>query len=160
MNGSDEPSGRADGPGSRADAAGRGAFGGPTAAATGGLTIERLVAVDPPREIRVHPRDRAIAYTQSSAGARQIFIASLRSGAATPVTASEKDISDPQWSPDGRRLAYVRGDEVRIVDVDGGRDVLVATHPASVSLPRWSPAGGQIAFVSRRRGWSQATSAG
>ena len=140
----------------RADGtSGRGS-GGPLAAATGGLTIERLVAVDSPREVRVHPRDRVIAFTQTSAGARQIFIASLRGGPSQPITASEKDVSDPQWSPDGRRLAYIRGEEIRVVDVDGGRDVLVWSHPAGVSLPRWSPDGRRMAFVSRRRGWSQA----
>src|SRR4051794_32695654 len=72
---------RAEGPAGRA-------AGGPLAAATGGLTIERLVAVDAPREVRVHPRDRVIAYTRESVGARQIFVAALRGGAAVPVTAS------------------------------------------------------------------------
>jgi dipeptidyl aminopeptidase/acylaminoacyl peptidase len=139
---------RADGPGARASGA-------PLAAATGGLTIERLVTVDPPREVRVHPRDRTIAWTAAVSGARQIVVGSLRGGTPTPITASEKDISDPQWSPDGRRLAYVRGDDIRIVDADGSRDVLVASHPSGGSLPRWSPDGRQIAFVSRRRGWSQ-----
>src|SRR6478752_5978719 len=139
---------RADGPGARASGA-------PLAAATGGLTIERLVTVDPPREVRVHPRDRTIAWTAAVSGARQIVVGSLRGGTPTPITASEKDIADPQWSPDGRRLAYIRGDDIRIVDADGSRDVLVASHPSGGSLPRWSPDGRQIAFVSRRRGWSQ-----
>ena len=139
----------------RADGSGSRASGAPLGAATGGLTIERLVAVDPPREIRVHPRDRAILYTQEASGARQIFVASLRGGTPAPLTASEKDLADPQWSPDGRRIAYTRGDEIRIIDVDGGRDVLVASHPAGVTMPRWSPDGGRLAFVSRRRGWSQ-----
>ena len=139
---------RADGPGGRASGA-------PLATATGGLTIERLVTVDPPREVRVHPRDRTIAWTAAVSGARQIVVGSLRGGTPTPITASEKDVSDPQWSPDGRRLAYVRGDDIRIVDADGSRAVLVASHPSGGSLPRWSPDGRQIAFVSRRRGWSQ-----
>src|SRR6185503_14286828 len=68
---------------------------------------------------------------------------------------SEKDVSDPQWSPDGRRIAYVRGDEIRCVDLDGSRDVLAAAQPAGVSMPRWSPDGRRIAFRSRRRGWTQ-----
>src|SRR5690349_18304028 len=110
----------------RADGLGGRASGAPLAAATGGLTIERLVAVDPPREVRVHPRDRTIAWTAVVSGARQIVVGSLRGG-TTSITASEKDVTDPQWSPDGRRLAYVRGDDVRIVDADGGRDVLVAS---------------------------------
>jgi dipeptidyl aminopeptidase/acylaminoacyl peptidase len=123
--------------------------------ATGGLTIERLVAVDSPREFRLHPRDRLVACTQELSGARQIVVLPLRGGPSVQVTASEEDVSDPQWSPDGRRLAYVRGDEIRAVDADGGRDVLVATHPSGVSMPRWSPDGRTIAFRSRRRGWTQ-----
>jgi dipeptidyl aminopeptidase/acylaminoacyl peptidase len=126
------------------------------AAAAGGLTIERIVAIDSPREVRLHPRDRLAVFTAESGGARQLFTVSLRTGARSQVTASEKDVSDPQWSPDGRRLAYVRGEEIRIVDLDGSRDVLVSGHPAGVSLPRWSPDGQRIAFVSRRRGWAQA----
>jgi dipeptidyl aminopeptidase/acylaminoacyl peptidase len=125
-------------------------------AAAGGLTIERIVAVDSPREVRLHPRDRVAVLTAEAGGARQLFTVSLRTGAPSQVTGSEKDVSDPQWSPDGRRLAYVRGEEIRIVDLDGSRDVLVAGHPAGVSLPRWSPDGRRIAFVSRRRGWAQA----
>jgi dipeptidyl aminopeptidase/acylaminoacyl peptidase len=125
------------------------------AAATGGLTIERLVAVDSPREFRLHPRDRVVVCSQELAGARQLVVLSLRGGSAVQVTASEKDVADPQWSPDGRRLAYARGDEIRIVDADGSRDVLVASHPAGISMPRWSPDGQQLAFRSRRRGWSQ-----
>ncbi|MGP1675186.1 MAG: hypothetical protein ACTS8Z_08240, partial [Candidatus Limnocylindrales bacterium] len=72
-----------------------------------GLTIEAIVAVDSPREFRVHPRDRVVAYTAEAAGTRQLFTLSLRgTGApAVQVTASEKPVSDPQWSPDGRRLA-------------------------------------------------------
>ena len=44
------------------------------AAATGGLTIERLVAVDSPREFRIHPRDRVVVCTQEQAGARQVVV--------------------------------------------------------------------------------------
>ncbi|HEX3428124.1 MAG TPA: prolyl oligopeptidase family serine peptidase [Candidatus Limnocylindrales bacterium] len=139
----------------QADRAG-GASSAALVAAAGGLTIERIVAVDSPREIRLHPRDRVAVMTAEGGGARQLFTVSLRTGARTQITGSEKDVSDPQWSPDGRRVAYVRGEEIRIVDIDGGRDVLVAGHPAGVSLPRWSPDGRRIAFVSRRRGWAQA----
>ena len=47
------------------------------------------------------------------------------------MTASEKDVSDPQWSPDGRRLAYVRddGDPARRCRRVAARR-LVTDHPA------------------------------
>jgi dipeptidyl aminopeptidase/acylaminoacyl peptidase len=121
------------------------------------LTIEAIVAVDSPREFRVHPRDRVVAYTAEAAGTRQLFTLSLRgTGApAVQVTASEKPVSDPQWSPDGRRLAYVRDEEIWIVEADGSRLTRVVAKPAGGRDPRWSPDGRQIAYRSRRRGWSQ-----
>ena len=64
----------------------------PGAATGAGLTIESIVAVDSPREFRVNPRDRVVAYTAEIGGARQLFTLSLR-GTGTPptqLTASEK----------------------------------------------------------------------
>ncbi|HET7026204.1 MAG TPA: S9 family peptidase [Candidatus Limnocylindrales bacterium] len=118
-------------------------------------TIEAIVALEPPREFRVHPTDRVVAYTDEAAGARQLFVRPFGAGSELQVTASEKDVSDPQWSPDGRRLAYVREDAIWLVEADGSRSTLVTDHPAGSSMPRWSPDGRTIAFVSRRRGWSQ-----
>jgi dipeptidyl aminopeptidase/acylaminoacyl peptidase len=118
------------------------------------LTVEAIVAVETPREFRLHPRDRLVAYTAEAAGARQLFTVPLRGGYPSQLTASEKNVADPQWSPDGRRLAYVRDREVRVADADGTRDVVVTNAPG-VALPRWSPDGRRLAFVSRRRGWSQ-----
>ena len=128
-------------------------------AATGsaGLTIEGIVAVEPPREFRINPRERLVAYTSEVAGARQLFTLSLRgTGApATQITASEKAIGEPQWSPDGRRLAFVRDEEIWIVEADGSRFTKVVPKPGGGRDPQWSPDGRRIAFVSRRRGWSQ-----
>jgi dipeptidyl aminopeptidase/acylaminoacyl peptidase len=121
-----------------------------------GLTIEQIVAIESPREFRLHPRDRSVAYTAEAAGARQLFSLSLRGGFPLQLTASDKNVSDPQWSPDGRRVAYLRDDAVRMIEADGSRDQVVTSHPAGVSMPRWSGDGKQLAFVSRRRGWSQA----
>ena len=119
------------------------------------LTIERVTAFDPPREFRLHPRDRSVAYTAESGGTRQLFVMPLRPGVPIQLTASEKPITDPQWSPDGRRLAFVRDGSIWVVDADGSRLVPVSEHPAGASRPRWSPDGQSVAFVSRRRGWSQ-----
>ncbi len=123
----------------------------------GALTIEAIVAVDSPREFRVHPHDRVVAYTAEAAGARQLFTAGLRGTGQPPtqITASEHPVSDPQWSPDGRRLAFVREDEIWIVDADGSRLTRVIAKPDGGSSPRWSPDGLRLAFLSRRRGWSQ-----
>jgi dipeptidyl aminopeptidase/acylaminoacyl peptidase len=119
------------------------------------LTIEHIVGTEAPREFRLDPRGRVAAFTQEAAGARQLFTLPLRGGPATQVTASEKNVSDPRWSPDGRRLAFVRDGAIAVVDADGSRLVTLGHHPAGESMPRWSPDGRRIAFISRRRGWAQ-----
>ena len=112
------------------------------------LTIEQIVAVDAPREPRLSPDGRRVAYTAEAAGARQVFILDLRSGLARQVTASEHAVSDPQWSPDGARLAYVREKAIWIVGIDGSRPTIVADHPAGQHAPRWAPDGRRIATAS------------
>lgn len=119
------------------------------------LSAEAIAAVDSPREFRLHPRDRSVAYTAESGGARQLFTLSLRGGYPTQLSASEQPISDPQWSPDGRRIAYVRDDEIWVMEADGSRVSKVVGKPESGRRPRWSPDGRRLAFLSRRRGWSQ-----
>ena len=119
------------------------------------LTVEQIVAVDPPRDHRLHPRGAAVAYTAEAAGARQLFVLPLRGGLPVQITASEKPVGDPRWSPDGRRLAFVRDDAIWVIEADGSRESKATGHPAGTSLPRWSPDGLRLAFVSRRRGWAQ-----
>lgn len=119
------------------------------------LTIEQIVACDSPREPRLSPDGRRVAYTAEAGGARQVMILDLRSGATRQLTASEKAVSDPQWAPDGAHLAFVRDDAIWLIGTDGSRPTVVTEHPAGSRAPRWAPDGRQIAFISRRRGWSQ-----
>lgn len=119
------------------------------------LTIEQIVACDSPREPRLSPDGRRVAYTAEAGGARQVFIIDLRSGATRQLTASEKAVSDPQWAPDGAHLAFVRDGAIWLIGTDGSRPTVVSDHPAGSRTPRWAPDGRQIAFISRRRGWSQ-----
>ena len=119
------------------------------------LTVEAIVAIGTLAEFRLHPRERIVAYTAEAAGTRQIFTLALRGGYPAQITASEKAASDPQWSPDGRRLAFVRDEEIWVVEGDGSRLTRVVGKPGDGRAPRWSPDGHRIAFLSRRRGWTQ-----
>jgi dipeptidyl aminopeptidase/acylaminoacyl peptidase len=122
---------------------------------THALTIEQAAAVEAPREFRLSPDGRRVAFTFEAAGARQLFVMPIRGGYPEQITASEKACLDPQWSPDGRRLAFVRDEAIWMVDVEGSHEALVAQHPAGNRSPRWCADGHQIAFISRRRGWDQ-----
>jgi dipeptidyl aminopeptidase/acylaminoacyl peptidase len=122
---------------------------------THALTIEQAAAVEAPREFRLSPDGRRVAFTFEAGGARQLFVMPIRGGYPEQITASEKACLDPQWSPDGRRLAFVRDEAIWMVDVEGSHEAVVAQHPAGNRSPRWCADGHQIAFISRRRGWDQ-----
>jgi len=69
-------------------------------------------------------------------------------------------VSDPQISPDGRRVAFVvatlseERDEylsnIWVVDVVGGEPRRFTTGPGRDTAPRWSPDGAWLAFLSAR----------
>ncbi|GAA4828851.1 S9 family peptidase [Sphingosinicella ginsenosidimutans] len=69
---------------------------------------------------------------------------------------------DPEISPDGRWIAYVRhsGDimtdryrpTIWLVDTQSGRQVPIAAGPGTASQPRWSPTGDRLAYVATPEG--------
>ena len=59
----------------------------------------------------------------------------------------------PAWSPDGLRIAFLRGHNLLVVDADGGPERrLTRGSFETIYDPSWSQDGRRIAFVAGRRG--------
>lgn len=86
------------------------------------------------------------------AARRQLWIAPV-SGAspAKPIAYLRGDNSQPKWSPDSKKVAFVsnRGDHSFIGIYEFGKTNILWMQPSvdRDSLPRWSRDGSQIAFV-------------
>lgn len=89
----------------------------------------------------------------------RLWVITVASKEARELVARDWDVMDPQWSPDGTRLAYqtvpsTRADDnhksdIWIVDVGSGAQRRLTENPGADQSPRWSPDGQQVAYLSR-----------
>ena len=89
-----------------------------------------------------------------------LWVVEVASGRATQLTSGDDwNDSDPQWSPDSRKIAFVsdrsgkafeesHDTDVWVIDANGGPLTKISDHTTGDNSPRWSPDGQTIAFVS------------
>ncbi|MGY6588006.1 MAG: prolyl oligopeptidase family serine peptidase [Wenzhouxiangella sp.] len=64
-----------------------------------------------------------------------------------PLTDRDSNASSPRWSPDGERLAYLAGGELRMHWLASGRDSRIAELGEAPGHLSWSPDGRWLAFT-------------
>ena len=91
------------------------------------------------------PDDRRIAFATGIGDERlyQIKILDVESGEETLLARG----SDPTWSPDGSRIAFIRDGNLYVIDVDGTGETKI-TNPTQpfVASPHWLPDGSRLLF--------------
>jgi tricorn protease len=83
-----------------------------------------------------------------------IWTASIDGGPAEQITTDDASDSQPHFSPDGTKLAYVSdrtgSPQIYIVDIDGGSPRQVTFHSEGYKIHDWFP-GGQFILASGNR---------
>jgi dipeptidyl aminopeptidase/acylaminoacyl peptidase len=73
----------------------------------------------------------------------------------TPLT-NNMDVSGPEWSPDGTKIAFSAWrdgiSDIYTMNADGSNLTNITNSPTEESEPTWSPDGTKIAFTSSRDG--------
>src|SRR5262245_8158325 len=92
-----------------------------------------------------------------------IWIVDVKTSTAKQITSGDDwNDNDPQWSPDGTRIAFAsnrtgkeyeenRNTDVWVIGSDGSQITKISDHEEGDNSPRWSPDGKTIAYVGRVR---------
>jgi dipeptidyl aminopeptidase/acylaminoacyl peptidase len=92
-----------------------------------------------------------------------LWVVDVATGGSTQLTSGDNwNDSDPQWSPDGRRVAFVSDrsghefdesydSDIWVIGADGSGLTKISDHNTEDASPRWSPDGQTIAFVNTIR---------
>ena len=111
---------------------------------------------------QVSPDGSQVAYTYVGVNTKHdgydtsLWLVPATGGAPRQITAGPRD-SSPRWSPDGKRLAFVRASEkdgkpepgqIFVLPMNGGEARQLTSVAKGAGSPEWSPDGHTIAFNS------------
>jgi Tol biopolymer transport system component len=120
----------------------------------GRFTIEELLKVRRVGDAQLSPDGRNIAFTIGDVNfdanriVTHIYVMPAGGGNIKQLTREDSSASSPRWSPDGKKIAYVTGSQVWLMDDDGDDQEQVTKISTGASGPVWSPDGKSIAFTS------------
>lgn len=122
------------------------------------LTGEDLYSLEVAADPQISPEGSRIAFVRrandimSDKAISSIWLADAATGELTPLAAGPGGHSQPRWSPDGKRLAYVSTAEggapqLYVRWMASGEAVRITGLPESPGNIAWSPDGTQIAYT-------------
>jgi dipeptidyl aminopeptidase/acylaminoacyl peptidase len=117
-----------------------------------------LFSLEAAADPQISPDGSRIAYTRRSADIMtdrmksSVWLIDTRTGEQSPLAAGPGSHSQPRWSPDGRRLAYISTAEGGAAQLfvrwmASGESVRITGLSSTPSGIAWSPDGRQIAYT-------------
>jgi len=95
--------------------------------------------------------DALIAFFSNGLGLAAIFVVRPDGSNARSLTPAGESEFGPVWSPDGRRILFVKTDDLFVMNAQGGGRAKLADGSFGIAEYRWSPNGQMIAYVDTRQ---------
>jgi dipeptidyl aminopeptidase/acylaminoacyl peptidase len=121
------------------------------------ITFDDLISMQRVNEPQVSPDGKWVAFTvatpdrEANRNASNVWIVPVEGGDPRQLTRSGHD-SSPQWSPDGRVLAFLSSrdgeSQIYTMRLAGGEATKLTHVSTDVDLFRWAPDGKSFAFTS------------
>ncbi len=122
------------------------------------MTFEDLMAMQRVGEPQISPDGRAVVYTVGTADmetnriAHNVWVVSTAPGSQPRQLTDTGHDTRPQWSPDGKSIAFLSGREgtaaVYVMPAKGGNAKKIISLSTGADNEKWSPDGRWIAFTS------------
>jgi Tol biopolymer transport system component len=93
-----------------------------------------------------------IAFDSDHDGASDIYTVEPDGTGITRLTKSTAFEDDPAWSPDGLEIAYIRTQQIWVMNWDGSGQHRVTKVKGGVRDPSWSPTGRRLLFATDKDG--------
>jgi dipeptidyl aminopeptidase/acylaminoacyl peptidase len=118
------------------------------------ITFDDFAAVRGVSDPQLSPDGRSVLYavrtTDVAANRRATgtWIVGIGGGAPRRFPDDTTIATEARWSPDGRLVAYVSGDQLWVAGADGSGRRKLTSLSTGASGPVWAPTGALVAFVS------------
>ena len=132
-----------------------------THAATPSFTLDDLQKIVSLSSPQISPDGKQIAVVVSTPdwktdkAKQEIDLVDVEPGTRRALTSNREGVSEPRWSPDGTRLAFVAQDaetkkpQIFVMPMNGGDAQRITDNKQGVDTYSWSPDGKQIAFIAQ-----------
>ena len=118
------------------------------------FTIESMMKVRRVGDPQISPNGKRVALTigdvnfDANRVVTQVYVTPLAGGEMKALTSGDRSATNPRWSPDGKKIAYVTGTQIWVMDDDGSDKEQVTKIATGAAGPVWSPDGKWLAFTS------------
>src|SRR5262245_61972109 len=118
------------------------------------FTIDDLLKVRRVSDPQLSPDGRHVAYVigdvnfDANRVVNQIYVVPIGGGEPKQLTKGNSSATSPRWSPDGKKIAFVTGNQIWVMDADGDNKDQITRTSTGAGGPVWSPDGKWIAFTS------------
>ncbi|MFB3895566.1 MAG: TolB family protein [bacterium] len=103
----------------------------------------------PPYYFDVSPDGRELAFSTKEGDINQIYRVNLKTKELTLITDSLIGGVFPNYSPNGRWIAYFAQRKLRVKDINTGEERILVDDPMLKELPKWSPDGTWIVYQAK-----------
>ncbi len=123
------------------------------------VTVDDLFKIDFLGQVEISPDGKKIAYVitvtdlEKDGYRSAIHLMDIESGESYQFTSGSHKDTQPRWSPDGSKIAFISNrsgkNQIWVIEVDGGEARQVTKLAMGAGNHAWSPDGQYLAFTSR-----------